>query len=133
MLLILRQFWRLLSLCLKGPGGRLGIVLYVVVLALELSQILVSLRMIDWSKQFYDALQQMNGGEAMVQVGVFGLIVVAAVSLTLLSTYVRKHLELRWRRTLTAAALDRWLAGKAYMRLEAGKGVGGDHPDQRIA
>ena len=135
---VIRQIYRLLKLCITGPGGRLGLVLYGVVLALELSQIFVSLRMIEWSKSFYDALQQLNADEALRQVGVFGLIVIAAVSLTLGSTYVRKHLEIRWRRTLTAAALDRWLGGKAYLRLEterrAASGEPGlDNPDQRIA
>src|SRR5690606_27411674 len=97
LLKVLGQFWRLLKLTTAGTSGRIGIALYVTVLALELSQILVSLRMIEWSKTFYDALQQLDGATAMTQVGVFGLIVLAAVALTLGSTFVRKHLEIRWR------------------------------------
>lgn len=130
---VLGQIWRLLKLCIGGEGGKFGLVLYALVLVLELSQILVSLRMIEWSKAFYDALQQVNGPEAMVQVGIFGLIVIAAVSLTLGATYVRKHLEIRWRRSLTSAVMGRWLAGKSYLKLERERGGKLDNPDQRIA
>jgi putative ATP-binding cassette transporter len=123
-----------LKLTIARRSGKIGIVLYVTVLALELSQILVSLRMIEWSKTFYDALQQLDGTTAMTQVGVFGLIVLAAVALTLSSTFVRKHLEIRWRSTLTSAVMDRWFANKAFMRLESDRAQPRpDNPDQRIA
>ena len=134
MLKVLGQFLRLLKLAIAGRSGRIGIVLYITVLALELSQILVSLRMIEWSKTFYDALQQLDATTALTQVGVFGLIVLAAVALTLTSTFVRKHLEIRWRSTLTSAVMDRWFANRAFMRLENDRAQGRpDNPDQRIA
>lgn len=137
MIRVLSQFWRLLRLCIAGPGGKLGILLYLVVLGLELAQILVSLRMIQWSKEFYDALQQIDGATALTQLGIFAIIVVIAVTLTVGANYLRRHLELRWRTTLTAAAMQRWLSGKAYMRLERERSSGAnarlDNPDQRIA
>ncbi len=129
---VLGQFWRLLKLCISGEGGKFGLVLYAIVLALELSQILVSLRMIEWSKVFYDALQQMNGAEALTQVGVFG-IVFTGVALTMASTYARKHLEIRWRRSLTNAAMSRWLSNRSYLKLERERFGSPDNPDQRIA
>ena len=130
---VLGQFWRLLKLCITGEGGKLGLALYAAVLALELSQILVSLRMIEWSKAFYDALQQVNGPVALAQVGIFFVIVFTGVALTMLSTYTRKHLEIRWRRTLTDAAMTRWLANRSYLQLERERSGGPDNPDQRIA
>lgn len=130
---VLGQFWRLLRLCISGEGGKFGLVLYAIVLALELSQILVSLRMIEWSKVFYDALQQMNGAEALTQVGVFFGIVFTGVALTMASTYARKHLEIRWRRSLTNAAMGRWLSNRSYLKLERERSGSPDNPDQRIA
>lgn len=130
---VLGQFWRLLKLCISGEGGKFGLVLYAIVLALELSQILVSLRMIEWSKVFYDALQQMNGPEALAQVGIFFIIVLTGVVLTMASTYARKHLEIRWRQSLTNAAMSRWLANRSYLKLERERSGSPDNPDQRIA
>jgi len=133
MLRVLGQFWRLLKLCLAGEGGKFGLVLYGIVLALELSQILVSLRMIEWSKTFYDALQQVDGPTALTQVGIFFIIVATGVLLTLSSSFTRQHLEIRWRRALTNAALTRWLANGSYLKLERERTGGLDNPDQRIA
>lgn len=137
MVRVLGQFWRLLKLSIGGRGGRLGLLLYGLVLALELSQILVSLRMIEWSKAFYDALQQVNAAEALTQLGIFAIIVFIAVTLTVGSNYARRHLELLWRTTLTATFMQRWLDSKAFLRLERERGKGGnallDNPDQRIA
>ncbi|KQZ29465.1 hypothetical protein ASD50_01515 [Mesorhizobium sp. Root552] len=133
-MLVLRHIIRLMKLCIRGPGGKVGIAYYVVVLALELADIAVSLRMIAWTKDFYDALQQANAPEALRQIGIFSLIVLVAVALGLSSTYLRKLLEIRWRGALTSQILDRWLEGKAYLRMKRGAdGSNLDNPDQRIA
>ena len=87
MLRVLGQFWRLLKLAIGGEGGKFGLLLYAITLALELSQILVSLRMIEWSKTFYDALQQVDGPTALAQVGIFFIIVLIGVALPLLSSF----------------------------------------------
>jgi len=132
----LGQFWRLVKLSISGPGGKLGIVFYAVVLALELAAILVSLRMLEWTKAFNDALQQINGPEAFRQVGIFAVIIAISVSRSMLATYVRKLLEIRWRKSLTTVMLDRWMAGRAFLRMEADRRSGKpsvDNPDQRIA
>jgi putative ATP-binding cassette transporter len=111
----------------------MGLLLYAIVLALELSQIAVSVRMIEWSKVFYDALQEMKGDEAMAQVGVFFVIIGIGAVLTLGAEFTRKNLEIRWRRSLTNAAMSRWLNNRAYLGLERDRQSGLDNPDQRIA
>jgi putative ATP-binding cassette transporter len=62
----------------------------------------------------------------------FGLTAISA-SLFLAGSFLRKLLQIRWRRTLTEAVLDRWLAGKAYWHLRDRVDDGLDNPDQRIA
>jgi len=134
MIQILRQIISLVRLCIAGPGGKGGLALYAVVLALDLASVVISLRLIAWTKSFYDALQQMDAAEALRQVGVFGAIVLVEVTRNLSAAYLHKLLEIRWRGALTSQVLDRWLANKAYWR-DRGSADGGvmDNPDQRIA
>lgn len=134
MKIMFRQMFRLVALAVKGPGGKAGVGLYFIVLALELADILVSLRLIAWSKDFYDAVQQMNGAEAARQVGVFAIIVLVGSTRSLSAAYLRKVLVIRWREALTSEVLDRWLAGRAYWRMsQAARDGAIDNPDQRIA
>jgi len=134
MIEILRHVSRILKLCISGRGGRITLLIYSVVLVLELASIVVALRVIDWTKDFYDALQQMNAAEALHQTWIFAAIVVAEASRNLCSIYFRKMLEIRWREALTARLLDKWLQGGHYHRIqEFTEGGLLDNPDQRIA
>ena len=142
---ILSQIWRLMALCISGPGGKVGLVLFVVVVTLDLGSVYASVRLIEWTGAFYGALEKVDAEEAVRQVGIFGIIVALNSARHLLGQYVRKHLEMRWRRTLTQKALDIWLANKAYWHLATStyphwndttngpRGHHIDNPDQRIA
>ena len=131
MLRVLAQFWRLLALCITGPGGRVGLVLFAIVVALNLGGIYATLQIINWTKAFYSALEAVDAGAAMTQIGVFGLIVAANTTRALAAQYLNKLLLIRWRRSLTEAARERWLGQRAYWRMANTGGV--DNPDQRIA
>lgn len=131
---IIRQLTRLIRLCIAGPGGRAGLLLFASVFCLDLVSIQVTLWLVAWTANFYNALQKLDVNEAVRQIGVFFTLTGASASLYLIATYLRRTLQIRWRRTLTEAALDRWLGAKAYWRLwlEA-RGEEIDNPDQRIA
>lgn len=131
MLRVLGQFWRLLALAVKGPGGKFGLVLFALVVALNLGGVYATLRIIAWTKDFYSALEAVDAAAALTQIGVFGIIVALNTARALSAQYLNKLLLIRWRRSLTEAVRDRWLAGKAYWHLANGSGV--DNPDQRIA
>lgn len=131
MLRVLGQFWRLIALCIKGPGGKLGLLLFALVVALNLGGVYATLRIISWTKDFYSALEAVDATAAITQIGVFGIIVALNTTRALTAQYLNKLLLIRWRRSLTEAVRDRWLAGKAYWHLAHGAGV--DNPDQRIA
>ncbi len=133
MLKILSQFWRLLALCLKGDRYRLGLALFAAVVGLELLSVVASLRLIEWTGDFYGALERMETAEALWQVGIFGIIVALNSVRHLASLFMRKRLEMRWRRSLTDNALDIWLANKAFWHLSLSGQDGIDNPDQRIA
>lgn len=137
---ILGQIWGLLRLCVTGPGGRRGLLYLVIVLALELAGIQLTLRLVQWTADFYNALEKVDVEEALHQLGVFALITASSATLYLVGTYVRKLLQIRWRRSLTNQALDRWLSGKAYWHLKERANEADtssrkviDNPDQRIA
>jgi putative ATP-binding cassette transporter len=135
---IFGQFWRLMQLCLSGQGGKFGIFLFAVVVALDLGGIYATIRIVEWTGAFYGALEAMDGAEAVWQVGVFGIIVALNSIRHLSAQWVRKQLEMLWRRTLTDGALDIWLANRAYWTLAHGSEADPDrqlldNPDQRIA
>ncbi|MBN8940211.1 MAG: ABC transporter ATP-binding protein/permease [Rhizobiales bacterium] len=133
MLASLGQIWRLSVLCAWRPGGRLGIVYFMVVFGLGLVGVHISVRLIRWTADFYNALQKLDVDEAIRQIGVFFILIAISATLNLSGTYIRKLLQIRWRRTLTDAMLDHWLAGKAFWHLRDRTEHGLDNPDQRIA
>ncbi|QCI66317.1 ABC transporter ATP-binding protein/permease [Phreatobacter stygius] len=133
MLASLGQIWRLCVLCAWRPGGRLGIVYFAVVFGLGLVGVHISVRLIRWTADFFNALQKLDVDEAIRQIGVFFILIAISAALNLSGTYIRKLLQIRWRRTLTDAMLDHWLAGKAFWHLRARTEFGLDNPDQRIA
>ncbi len=133
MLNVLSQFWRLMALCLKGDRYRLGLVMFGGVVGLELLSVAVSLRIIQWTGDFYGALERMEVNEAIWQVGIFGIIVALNTVRHLVSMFMRKRLEMRWRKSLTANALDIWLSNKAFWHLAVNGRDRIDNPDQRIA
>lgn len=129
----LTQIAQLTRLCIAGPGGRVGALYFLLIFGLGLAEVQVVIRLISWTADFFNALQKLDVDGAVRQIGIFFVIIAISVSLHLSSTYLRKMLQIRWRRTLTEAALDRWLAGKAFWHLRERTDHGLDNPDQRIA
>lgn len=132
MIRVLGQFWRLLKLCIGGRGGKLGLALFIAVVALKLGGVYATLRIISWTRDFYSALEAVDAQAALTQIGVFGIIVLLNSIRELSSQYLNKLVLIRWRRSLTEAVRDKWLSNKAYLGL-GGSGYGVDNPDQRIA
>ncbi|GGC71955.1 ABC transporter ATP-binding protein/permease [Chelatococcus reniformis] len=127
------RLWRLVVLCVKGPGGRLGLVYFAAILALNFVGIQITLRLIAWNADFYNALQKLDAGEAVRQMGIFAIIIGINSAQFLIASYIRKLLQIRWRHALTSVMLDRWLADKVYWHLNYDDGAAVDNPDQRIA
>ncbi len=131
---LLGRFVRLIRICLGGPGGWRGGALYLVVLALELSSVWIGLQLIAWNADFYNALERVDAGEAVTQIGVFCALIGLSATRFIVSDYLRKRLLIWWREVLTSAALDCWLTDKAFWRLRPGASPDSvDNPDQRIA
>jgi putative ATP-binding cassette transporter len=130
---VLSHIVLLTRLCIAGPGGRTGLIYFVLVLALGLAGVQVSVRLIAWTADFYNALQKLDVDATLRQIAIFFGLIAISVTLFLSGSYLRKMLQIRWRRSLTEAALDRWLASKSYWHLRDRADNGLDNPDQRIA
>lgn len=130
----LMRAFRLARVAISGPGCWTGLALFALVLALGFLGVWLSVRMIAWNKSFYDALENMDGAEALHQIGIFFAIVGAMAASWLAADWLRKLLLIRWRARLTNIALDQWVRTRAFWTLRPGYS---DHPienpDQRIS
>ncbi|BCB20036.1 ABC transporter permease [Bosea sp. ANAM02] len=130
---MLTQIIGLTRLCIAGPGGKIGALSFLMIFGLGLAGVQVGVRLIAWTADFYNALQKLDVDGALRQIAIFLGLIAISVCVHLASAYLRKMLQIRWRRALTEAALDRWLAGKAYWHMRERTDHGLDNPDQRIA
>ena len=129
----LKRIATLVSLCIKGPGGKIGILYCFIVLALNLVEIQLAIRMISWNKDFYSALEKYDARAALWQIGIFGLITLVSALQFLVASYIRQLVQIRWRTTLTRASLERWFSHKAYWHMNTDENSPLDNPDQRIS
>jgi putative ATP-binding cassette transporter len=133
MMAVLRHIARLTKLCIQGPGGLLGVFQFLVIVGLGLIGVRISVLLITWNADFYNAIQKLDVPGVLQQILVYFGLTAISVVLHLSSAYLRRMLQIRWRRSLTEAALERWLSGKAYWHLRDRTEAGLDNPDQRIA
>jgi putative ATP-binding cassette transporter len=111
------------------------------VVALNLGNVYISVRINKWNNAFYNALQAFNGGEFFRQLGVFCILAALAITMSVYALYLNQMLQIRWRRWLTRKYLATWLADRAYYRLQLesatdprrGDPPRADNPDQRIS
>ncbi|GJE75081.1 hypothetical protein BGCPKDLD_1659 [Methylorubrum suomiense] len=127
------QMARLLALCCARREGRRGLFLFGLVLGLNLIGIPITVRLISWSADFYNALQKADAAAAVEQIGVFAGLTVLSATTSLIASYLRKRLVMLWRRELTSALLDRWLAAQVFWQAgKDGEDAAIENPDQRI-
>lgn len=129
----LRSMYRLIKLCTATREGKIGIIFFVVILALNILEIKLTLKLINWNKDFYNALEKYDASAALTQIGIFALLTFFISSQYLIGNYLRGLLQIRWRKELTNASFDRWFKGKAYWHMSASSTTNLDNPDQRVA
>lgn len=130
----LRNIVKITKITVTGPQLWTGLGLFITILALKFSGIWVSIQMITWNKDFYDALEQHNADAAITQLGVFAVLTALGVLLYLISDWLQKRLLILWREKLTSYVENAWLSNKAYWQLRPGFSQESvDNPDQRIA
>ncbi|HTD16760.1 MAG TPA: ABC transporter ATP-binding protein/permease [Chthoniobacterales bacterium] len=101
------------------------------VIGLNLSNVYVSVRINQWNKDFYNALQTFDKGEVFRQIGIFCILAAGAATISVYALYLNQMLQIRWRRWLTRKYVGDWLTNRNYYRLQFISAT--DNPDQRIA
>src|SRR3984957_17935294 len=128
---IARAAWRLAKIYWTSEEKWSAWALILGVIGLNLGNVYLSVRINEWNRSFYNALQAFDRGELFRQLGFFCILVSFAISMSVYSLYLSQMLQIRWRRWMTTRYLGAWLAEQAYYQLEVGGGT--DNPDQRIA
>lgn len=112
-----------------------GLLLAVVLLNLGTVYMLVQIN--EWYRVFYDALQAKDQPVFWQQIARFGWLALIYIVLAVYKFYLTQILQLRWRVWLTDHYMARWLANKAFYRMELARFTSDengnpDNPDQRI-
>ena len=128
---ITRAAWRLAKCYWTSEEKWSAWALLIGVIGLNLGNVYISVRINEWNRSFYNALQAFDRGELFRQLGFFCILVLFAISMSVYGLYLSQMLQIRWRRWLTSRYLGAWLANRAYYQLELGGRT--DNPDQRIA
>lgn len=134
MKVVLTRIFTLTRLAASGPGSWYGYLLYAIVLGCQFGGVWVSVKLIAWSKTFFDALENRDASTAVTQVGHFALLIGVWAVFHLAGDWLRKRLFLFLRQRLTEHVEEAWLSNKAYWHLRPGYSPEPvDNPDQRIA
>ena len=116
--------------------------LLTAIVVLNLAVVFMLVQINDWNRLFYDALQEKNQPVFWEQLGRFAYLAFAYIIIAVYKFYLTQLLEMRWRAWMTAHYTERWLANRAFYRMELARftrpqaeGANGDspdNPDQRI-
>ena len=128
----LATVWRIASTYFRSEERWSGRILLASVVAIELSIVALTVLLNSWNARFYNALQDKNWNDFVYQLGYFSILAAVFVALAVYQLYLNQWLQIRWRRWLTRAYLDHWMAGSNHYRMQL-LGDTADNPDQRIA
>jgi putative ATP-binding cassette transporter len=128
---VLRDAWKLANPYWISDEKWSAWGLLLAVVALNLGNVYISVRINEWNNAFYNALQAFNGGEFFRQLGIFCMLAALFIGMSVYALYLTQMLRVRWRRWLTRRYLGAWLTDRAYYHLQLGNTT--DNPDQRIS
>jgi putative ATP-binding cassette transporter len=128
----LAVIWRLASPFFRSEDRVTGRILLGSVIAIELSIVTITVMMNLWYNRFYNALQDRNWDAFVNELIFFCVLAASFIVLAVYQLYLNQWLQIRWRRWMTRAYVDDWLAGANHYRMQV-LGDQADNPDQRIA
>jgi putative ATP-binding cassette transporter len=128
----LAAVWRLALPYFRSEDRWPGRLLLGAVIAIELAIVGINVLINWWNARFFNALQDRNWDNFIAELWLFCLLAAIYVGLAVYQLYLNQWLQIRWRRWMTAAYLERWLGGSHHFRMQL-LGEAADNPDQRIA
>ena len=126
------RLWRLVKPYFASRHRAWALVFLVAVVALNLVAVYVDVLLNNFNRDFYNALEQKDFAAFKTQLLRFSYLAFFFIVVAVYKFYLTQLLELRWREWLTRRYLDRWLANRAYYKVELFHRAT-DNPDQRIA
>ena len=105
--------------------------LLVAIVAINLLNVWISVRLNFWNRDFFNALQAKQAVQFQHLLLVFGGYAFSFILLAVYGLYLRQMLGFRWRQWLTTRFLGAWLGDGTFYRIERDRLA--DNPDQRIS
>jgi len=127
-----RVFWRLASPYWRSEERASAWALLAAVVGLNLASVYMLVQINAWYNEFYNAIQNYDQPGFVALLWYFLFLAAIYILIVVYQSYLNQMLQIRWRRWLTGAYLDRWLAGQTYYRMQI-TGTETDNPDQRIS
>jgi len=125
------DWWRLVSPYFRSEEWPYAIPLLLGAIALTLGGVFLEVLFNEWSRRFYDSLQNKDEAAFWQEMLTFSWIAAFMIMAFVARAIVSPYLRLRWRRWLTRKYLAHWLDSRGYYRIELQRTV--DNADQRIA
>ena len=131
----LKAFWALAKPYWVSEQRGKGLTLLATVIGMSLLLVWVEVKFNAWNNDFYNTLQTKDQDEFFRQLGLFFVIAINYIVLSVYRLYFQQMLLIEWRTWLTDVFLRDWMKDQAHYRLQLLErtGVGTDNPDQRIA
>ena len=129
---LVRGFWQLFKGYWSSPEKWKARSLLVSVIALNLIMVYLLVRINDWYRIFYDALQAYDWASFWPLIGKFTLLAFLYIIIAVYAVYLRQMLTINWRTWMTEQYLGRWMHGQVYYRMQVLRSDT-DNPDQRIS
>ena len=126
------RLWRLVKPYFASDQRARALGFFIAVVALNLIAVYVDVLLNEFNRDFYNALEQKDYAEFKKQLLRFAYLAFFFIIVAVYKFYLTQLFELRWREWLTRRYLDRWLARRAYYKVELFHRAT-DNPDQRIA
>ncbi len=126
------DLWRLLLIFWSTPEASWGAVLLGLASAMELGAVYGTVLIASAEGKILDSFQMRSPAAFGPAVLLFLGVSCAFLLMSTLRIYVRQYLEVRWRQSVTASFLQRWVNRHAYCQSELHRGEM-DNPDQRVA
>ena len=127
-----RGFWQLFKGYWSSPEKWKARGLLISVIALNLIMVYLLVRINDWYRIFYDALQADDWTSFWPLIGEFTVLAFIYIIIAVYAVYLRQMLTISWRTWMTEQYLARWMQGQVYYRLQVLRSDT-DNPDQRIS
>ncbi|MFD0966059.1 ABC transporter ATP-binding protein/permease [Seminibacterium arietis] len=125
------QFWLLAQDYISPKHSIKPLCYFWAIVLLDLVSVRLDILLTNWHRALYNALQEMNATHFWQQMIVFAVVASIHICNVLLTYYVTKRCEIRWRTWLNKRMLDKWTANQAYYKTQYTANQL-DNPDQRI-